>query len=63
MDGYYIDIGTFITGLKYATGQKAITLWKPSQEFYKTGIDSIGLPKEKLGIIGDSIDSEIGEAQ
>ena len=62
-EGLRIDIGAFVAGLEYATGKEAIVFGKPSRIFFNMALESIGLPAEKVAMIGDDIISDIGGAQ
>lgn len=62
-EGLKIDFGAFITGIEYATGKEAKVMGKPSPYFYNMALESIGLKKHEVLMIGDDIDSDIGGAQ
>jgi len=62
-EGLKLDIGCFITGLEYAADIKAEIIGKPEPLFFKTALESIGLPAEEVVMIGDDINSDIGGAQ
>lgn len=62
-DGLRIDIGAFVTGLEYVTGQKAIVVGKPEPEFFRLALEDMQLSSEQVAMIGDDIESDIGGAQ
>jgi len=62
-DGLQLDIGAFVAGLEFVTGQSARIIGKPSPEFFRLGIASLGLPAERVAMVGDDIDSDIGGGQ
>jgi len=49
--------------LEYAADIKAEIIGKPEPLFFKTALESIGLPAEEVVMIGDDINSDIGGAQ
>ncbi len=61
--GLHVDIGLFVAGLEYVTGQHAQVMGKPSLGFFQQVLKSADcLPNQAL-LIGDDIDSDIGGAQ
>ena len=61
--GLTMDIGAFGSALEYVTGVKATIIGKPSKTFFELALEDIGLPAEKVAMIGDDINSDIGGAQ
>ncbi len=61
--GLQVDIGAFVAGLEYVTGKPSVVIGKPSSAFFAAGIDALGCAKEKIVMIGDDIDSDVGGAQ
>jgi HAD superfamily hydrolase (TIGR01458 family) len=61
--GLQMDIGAFIAGLEYASNTKALLIGKPSPEFYHAVLADMQLTANKVLMIGDDIDSDIGGAQ
>jgi len=62
-DGLRLDIGAFVSGLEYVTGEKARIIGKPSPDFFRLGLDSLGLPAGQVAMVGDDIDSDVGGGQ
>ncbi len=62
-EGLLLDIGAFVAGLEFVTGHEARIIGKPSPDFFRLGIESLGLPPENVAIIGDDIESDIGGGQ
>lgn len=62
-DGLRLDIGAFVAGLEYATGITATVVGKPSHAFFEQALKALELPAEKVAMIGDDIDSDVGGAQ
>ncbi|PWI33315.1 TIGR01458 family HAD-type hydrolase [Vibrio albus] len=63
VQGLQVDIGAFIAGLEYASGKPSVVIGKPSEAFFSAGIQALGYPKEKILMVGDDIESDIGGAQ
>ena len=62
-DGLQMDIGAFVAGLEYVTGQTATIIGKPSRTFFETALIDMGVKPARAAMIGDDIDSDIGGAQ
>jgi HAD superfamily hydrolase (TIGR01458 family) len=62
-NGLRMDIGAFVAGLEYVAGCEAMVIGKPSQEFFKLAIQSLGLPTPNVAMIGDDIEADVGGAQ
>jgi len=62
-DGLRLDIGIFVSGLEYVTGREAVIMGKPSPEFFKIALRSIGIPAGDTIMVGDDIESDVGGAQ
>ena len=62
-DGLILDIGAFVAGLEYVTGHTARIMGKPSLDFFRLGLDSLGLPPASVAMVGDDIDSDVGGGQ
>lgn len=62
-NGLQMDIGGFIEALEYASRSKATLIGKPSADFFRQALGSMGLPPAKVAIVGDDIDVDIGGGQ
>lgn len=62
-DGLQMDIGAFVAGLEYVTSKQATIIGKPSKSFFDIALKDIGLPPQKVAMIGDDIVSDVGGAQ
>jgi len=62
-EGLHLDIGAFVAGLEYVTGNSARIIGKPSPDFFDLGIQSLGLPPEQIAMVGDDVDSDVGGGQ
>jgi len=61
--GLTLDIGIFVAGLEYVTGQKAILMGKPSSNFFKLALKDLGVFASRAAMIGDDLDNDIKGAQ
>jgi HAD superfamily hydrolase (TIGR01458 family) len=66
-DGLVLDAGPFVAALEYATGQTATVCGKPSAEFYRTALASLGAraaeqPKDVV-MVGDDLWGDVQGAQ
>jgi HAD superfamily hydrolase (TIGR01458 family) len=61
--GLHVDIGAFVAGLEYVTGKPATVIGKPSWDFFRLAVSSLGLTAARVAIVGDDIDSDIGGGQ
>ena len=62
-DGLSLDIGAFVVGLEYATGQDAILVGKPAAMVFESALADAGLKPNEAVMIGDDIASDVGGAQ
>ncbi len=62
-DGLKADIGLFVAGLEYVTGQTASIMGKPAPAFFQRVLDSVGASPAQSLLVGDDIDSDVGGAQ
>lgn len=62
-DGLVLDAGAYIVGLEAATGRDARVVGKPSTEFFRAGLELLGLPPERVAMVGDSLDHDVLPAQ
>lgn len=66
-EGLVLDCGPFVKALEYASGKTAVVCGKPSAEFYRTALESLGAwavenPGEVL-MVGDDLWGDIAGAQ
>lgn len=62
-NGLQIEFGAFIAGLEYATGKQAVVMGKPAAAFYQTALQDMGVPPERVIMIGDDLVSDVQGAQ
>ncbi len=58
-DGLSLDAGGFVKCLEYASSKSAKVLGKPNCEFFALAIQSMGLQKSEVVMVGDDIESDI----
>lgn len=63
LDGLHVDIGAFVAGLEYVTGQQAVVIGKPSLAFFELAVQQLGVLKQQVIMVGDDIDSDVFGAQ
>jgi HAD superfamily hydrolase (TIGR01458 family) len=61
--GLQMDIGGFINALEYASNTKARIIGKPSRDFFRIALNTMGLQPEETAIVGDDIDADVGGGQ
>ncbi|GMT32339.1 hypothetical protein PFISCL1PPCAC_23636, partial [Pristionchus fissidentatus] len=61
-DGPCIDVGAFAEALKFASGCRHVVVGKPRPDYFQTALDSLGMDKEEVVMIGDDIVSDVGGA-
>lgn len=61
--GLQMDIGAFVAGLEFVTGQHATVIGKPSTDFFHLAARSMEMEPEQLLMIGDDIENDVGGAQ
>jgi HAD superfamily hydrolase (TIGR01458 family) len=62
-EGLRLDIGAFVAGLEYVTGVEAVVIGKPSKSFYEMALASLGLSADRVAMVGDDIESDVGGSQ
>lgn len=62
-DGLRVDVGAYVTALAYATGQTPIVIGKPAPDFFKMALDALGVPRERVAMIGDDILNDVDAGQ
>ena len=62
-DGLRLDAGAYVRALEYASGREAVVLGKPDPAFYRTAVDDLRLPPERVVMVGDDIRTDVEGAQ
>lgn len=58
-EGLTMDLGCFVSALKFASKIKAVVCGKPSNYFFDLAISDWIFPKNEIAIIGDNIETDI----
>jgi HAD superfamily hydrolase (TIGR01458 family) len=61
-DGLSLDMGAYVVGLEFATGRAAITLGKPSPEFFEAALRIAGGEAATAVMIGDDVEADVNGA-
>jgi HAD superfamily hydrolase (TIGR01458 family) len=57
--GIQLDAGPFVAALEYAAGVEAVLVGKPSTAFFDTAARSLGVPRERVVVVGDSVTNDV----
>ncbi|HET9228426.1 MAG TPA: TIGR01458 family HAD-type hydrolase [Thermoanaerobaculia bacterium] len=57
--GLSLDAGPFVAALEYATGKTAILAGKPSPAFFEAAARELGLPPDRIAVIGDDLEGDV----
>lgn len=57
-----LDAGAFVAALEYASGREATTLGKPSPDFFRAAVDSVGCAAHDAVMVGDDAEFDIAAA-
>lgn len=58
-----LDAGAFVAALEYASGQRAHLLGKPSPDFFQTATAMLGLPPNRVVMVGDDLEADVAGAR
>jgi HAD superfamily hydrolase (TIGR01458 family) len=61
-EGLSLDAGPFVAALEYAIGHEADVVGKPSESFYELALGDLGLPAERVAMVGDDVEADVGGA-
>jgi HAD superfamily hydrolase (TIGR01458 family) len=61
-EGLVLDCGAFIAALEYASGVTATVVGKPSADFFHAAVDELGLSPDRVAMIGDDLEADVGGA-
>jgi HAD superfamily hydrolase (TIGR01458 family) len=62
-DGACLDAGAYLLGLERALGRTAAITGKPAPQFFAAGLQVLGLPAERVAMVGDDLDNDVLAAQ
>ena len=61
--GEKLDAGANPLGLEAATGLEAVVLGKPAATAFRAGLDALGLPAQRVAMVGDDVENDVLAAQ
>jgi HAD superfamily hydrolase (TIGR01458 family) len=61
--GITLDAGAFVVLLEFASGKEAIVVGKPDREFFHLALETLNVPKDRVIMIGDDLESDIAGAE
>lgn len=61
-EGLVMDAGPFIAALEYAAGREATVVGKPSAAFFHAAVEDLGLSPERVAMVGDDLEADVGGA-
>ena len=61
--GITLDGGAFVALLEYAAQKEAIIVGKPALEFFNLALQALNIPRNKVIMIGDDMESDIAGAE
>jgi HAD superfamily hydrolase (TIGR01458 family) len=62
-EGLELDGGAYIAGLEEAAGVPAVICGKPTASYFQAGLDALGLPAERVAMVGDDVVNDVTGAQ
>jgi HAD superfamily hydrolase (TIGR01458 family) len=60
--GLSLDAGPFVAALEFASGREAVTVGKPSPDFFAAACVSAGCRREEAAIVGDDAENDVAGA-
>lgn len=57
--GRQLDAGPFVAALEYAAGVEAVLVGKPSPAFFETAAAALGVPRDRIAVVGDSLTNDV----
>jgi len=61
--GEALDVGAYVAALEYAAGTSAVTVGKPSSEFFRLALGEIGLEAAEVLVVGDDPEADVEGAR
>jgi ribonucleotide monophosphatase NagD (HAD superfamily) len=58
-----LDAGPFVAALEYGSGKTATLVGKPSPAFFEAAARELGLPPERIAVVGDDLESDVAGAR
>ena len=62
-EGENLDAGAYVAGLERAAGRAAIVTGKPAPECFVAGLEALGLPADRVAMVGDDLENDVLAAQ
>lgn len=62
-EGLELDGGAYTRGLEEATGVQAEVCGKPAPAFFEAAVEAVGVPENRLAMVGDDIVTDVMAAQ
>lgn len=62
-EGLFLDAGPFVVALEYASESGAVVVGKPSPAYFNMVLEDLGLPAERVAVIGDDMEIDVRGAQ
>ena len=62
-DGLFLDAGPFVMALEYAAETNAIVVGKPSPAYFQMVMDDLGLPADRVAMLGDDVEIDVRGAK
>jgi HAD superfamily hydrolase (TIGR01458 family) len=61
--GLSLDGGPFVAALEHASGKTATLVGKPSPAFFAAAARELGLPHDRIAVVGDDLESDVAGAR
>lgn len=61
-EGLSLDAGPFVAAIEFATGKEAFVVGKPARGFFDSILADLEADREKVAMVGDDIETDIGGA-
>jgi len=58
-----LDAGPFVAALEYGSSKTATLVGKPSPAFFAAAAQELGLPPERIAVVGDDLESDVAGAK
>jgi len=58
-----LDAGPFVAALEYGSGKTATLVGKPSPPFFAAAAQQLGVPPERIAVVGDDLESDVAGAR
>ena len=62
-EGLKFDAGPYVDALERAAGVRAVVVGKPEPAFFRQGVEALGVPIERVAMVGDDLAYDVLAAQ